>query len=85
LASINSSGREGSSDQLVASRHRHIDAAPVWITFLMGVIGLLNGHIAAVDVVAKFFQPCGISQNKIVDLVRLFQTPVRDLNRQFHD
>jgi hypothetical protein len=73
------------SDQLVAPRHRHIDTASVWIAFLMRVIGLLNGHVAAVDVVAKFFESRRIFQNEIVDLVRFFQTPVRDLNRQLHD
>ncbi len=73
------------SNQLMATRHRHIDAATVWITFLMCVIGLFNGHVAAVDVVAKFFEPRCIIQNEIVDLVRLFQTPIRDLNRQLHD
>jgi hypothetical protein len=72
------------SNEFVTPRHSHIDAAPVRIAFLMGVIGLLNGHIAAVDVVAKFFQSCRIFQNEIVDLVRLFQTPIRDLNRQLH-
>ena len=72
-------------DQFVAPRHGHIDAAPVRITFLMSVIGLLDGHITAVDVVAKFFEPRGVIQNEIVDLVRFFQTPIRDLNRQLHD
>ena len=57
------------SDQLVATRHSHIDAAPVRISFMMRVIGLLDGHVAAVDVVAKFLQPRGIIQNEIVDLV----------------
>ena len=73
------------SDQLVASRHGHIDPAPARVSLVMGVIGLLDGHITAVDVVAKFFQSRRIFQNKIVDLVRFFQTPVRDLNRQLHD
>ncbi len=73
------------SDELVPRPHGHVDTAPVWITFVMGVIGLLDGHIAAVDVVAKFVEPCGIFQNETVDLVRFFQTPVRDLNRQLHD
>ena len=72
-------------DQLVATRHGHIDAAPVWISFLMRVIGLFDGHIAAVDVVAKFLESRCIFQNEVVDLVRFFQTPVRDLNRQFHN
>jgi len=73
------------SDQLVASRHSHIDAAAIRISFVMRVVGLLDGHVAAVDVVAKFFQARCIFQNEIVDLVRFFQTPVRDFNRQLHD
>ncbi len=51
----------------------------------MGMIGLLDGHVAAVDVVAKFFKSRRIFQNEVVDLVGFFQTPVRDLNRQLHD
>jgi hypothetical protein len=73
------------SDELVATRHRHINSAPVRISLLMRVICLFDGHIAAVDVVAKFFKPRGVIQNEIIDLVRFFQTPVRDLNRQLHD
>jgi len=73
------------SDKLMASRDSHINTAPVGIPFLVGVIGLLNCHIAAVDVVAKSFESCGIIQNEIVDLVRFFQTPIRDLNWQLHD
>jgi len=73
------------SDQLVAPRHGYINTAPKRVSFLMCVIGLLDGHIAAVDVVAKFFQSRRIIQNEIVDLVRFFQTPIRDLNRQLHD
>ena len=73
------------SNQLVASRHSHIDAAAIRISFVMRVVGLLDGHVAAVDVVAKFFKSRCIFQNEIVDLVRFFQTPVRDFNRQLHD
>ena len=51
----------------------------------MGVIGLLDGYVAAVDVIAKFFESRCIIQNEVVDLVGFFQTPVRDLNRQLHD
>jgi hypothetical protein len=50
----------------------------------MGVIGLLDGDIAAVDVVAKFFQTRCIIQNESVDLVRFFQTPISDSHRQLH-
>ena len=73
------------SNQLVAPRHGHIDPASVRISFLMCVIGLFNGHIAAIDMIAKFLESRCIIQNEIVDLVRLFQTPIRDLNRQLHD
>ncbi len=71
--------------QLVATRHSHVDAAPVRIPLVMGVIGLLDGYVAAIDVVAKFFESHRIIQNKVVDLVGFFQTPVGDLNRQLHD
>ena len=43
-------------DQFVASGHRHIDTASVWISFVMRMIGLLDSHVAAIDVVAKFFK-----------------------------
>jgi len=72
-------------DQFVPSRYSHIDPAPARISFLMSVIGLLDGHVAPVDVVAKFLQSRCIFQNEIVDLVGFFQTPVRDFNRQLHD
>ncbi len=72
------------SNDLVATRHSHIDAAPVRISFMMRVIGLLDGHVAAVDVIAKFFQSRCIFQNEIVDLVGFFQTPVRYFKRQLH-
>ena len=48
------------SNQLVSTRHRHIDSAAVRISLLVRVIRLLDGHIAAVNVVAKFFKPCGV-------------------------
>jgi len=73
------------SDQLMATRHGHVDAAPVRISLVMCVISLLDGYVAAIDVVAKFFESRRIIQNKVVDLVGFFQTPVRDLNRQLHD
>ena len=43
------------SDQLVAARDGHIDAAPIGISFVMRVIGLLDRDVAAVDVVTKPF------------------------------
>ena len=35
--------------QFVTSRNSHIDATPVRISFLMGVVGLLDGHVIAID------------------------------------
>jgi hypothetical protein len=71
--------------KLVARRHGHVDPAPVWIPFVMVVIGLLDCDIAAVDVITKSLESCCIIQNEIVDLVRFFQTPIRYLNRQLHN
>jgi hypothetical protein len=44
--------------KLVAWRHGHVDPAAVWITFLMVVIGLLDGDIAAVNVITKSLESC---------------------------
>ena len=71
--------------ELVARRHGHVDAAPVWIAFVMVMIGLFDCHIASVYVITKSLESFCIIQNEIVDLVRLFQTPIRDLNRQLHN
>ena len=64
------------SHQLMAARHRYIDAAPERIPFLMRMVRLLDGHVAAVDMIAKFLQSRCILQNEVVDLVRFFQTPI---------
>jgi len=71
--------------KLVPRRYGHVDPAPVWIPFVMVVIGLLDCDIAAVDVITKSLESFCIIQNEIVDLVRFFQTPVRYLNRQLHN
>jgi hypothetical protein len=71
--------------KLVPRRYGHVDPAPVWIPFVMVVIGLLDCDIAAVDVITKSLESFCIIQNEIVDLVRFFQTPIRYLNRQLHN
>lgn len=68
-------------DQLVARPYSDIDPAPVRISLLMRVIGLLDRHVAAVDVIAKSFQSRCVFKNEVVDLVRFFQTAIRDFNR----
>ncbi len=72
-------------NELVTARNGHVNANTVLISFVMGVVRLFNRHIAAVNVIAEFFQPRGFVQYEIVDLVGFFQTPITDLNRQLHD
>src|SRR5438093_10599486 len=71
--------------ELVPGCNGHVDTAPIRIPFLMSVIGLLNGDIAAVNVIAKSFESFRIIQNDFVNLVRFLQTPIRYLNRQLHN
>ena len=53
----------------MARRDRHVDAATVGIAFVVGLVRLLDRDVAAVDVVAKFFEARCVIQNEIVDLV----------------
>jgi hypothetical protein len=62
--------------ELVPRRHGHVDATPVWIAFVVGVIGLLDCDIAAVNVITKSLESFCIIQDETVDLVRFFQTPI---------
>jgi len=71
--------------KLVPRCHGHVNPAPVWIPFVMVVIGLLDCDIAAVDVITKSLESFRIIQNEVVDLVSFFQTPIRYLNRQLHN
>lgn len=56
-------------DELVARRNGHIKPNTVGISFLMPAIRLLDGHIATVNVIAKFLEPRGVVENEIVDVV----------------
>lgn len=71
-------------DKFMAWRHGDVDSAPIGVTFVMIVIGLLDGDIAAVNVITKSLESCRVIQNETVDLVRFFQTSIRYLNRQLH-
>ncbi len=73
------------SDELVTARNGHVNANTVLISFMMGVVRLFDRDVAAVNVIAEFFQPRGFFEHEIVDLVGFFQTPITDLNRQLHD
>jgi hypothetical protein len=63
-------------NELVPRCHGYVDTAPIRISFLVSMIGLLDGHIAAVDVIAKFLESCRIIQNETVNLLRFFDTPI---------
>ena len=58
-----------SGNQFVPWSHRHIDADVIRITLLVRVVSLLDGHVAAVDVIAKFVESRCIFQNEVVDLL----------------
>lgn len=51
----------------------------------MGVVRLLNGDVATVYVVAKFFKSRCVLHHEIVDLVCLFQAAIGDFKRQLHN
>jgi hypothetical protein len=72
-------------NKLVTARNGHVNANTVLISFVMGVVRLFDRDVAAINVIAEFFQPRGFVQYEIVDLVGFFQTPITDLNRQLHD
>ena len=71
--------------QFVPARNSDIDANAELISFVMGVVRLLDRHVAAVNVIAKFFQPRCIIQNEVVDGFRFFQAAVGDVNGQLHN
>src|SRR5262245_5135817 len=71
--------------EFVPRCHSEVDTASIRISLLMRVIGLLNGDIAAVDMIAKPLESCCIIENDFVNLARFLQTPIRYLERQLHN
>ena len=57
------------SHQLVPRPDRHIDATTIRVSLVMGVVRLLDGDVASVDVVAKFVEPCRMNHHQVIDLV----------------
>jgi hypothetical protein len=64
----------------VAGRHRYIDPDPKGISFLMSVVRLLDGNVAAVDVIAEFFQARRFLQDELIDLVGFSDAAVGDVD-----
>jgi hypothetical protein len=46
----------------------------------MRVVGLLDGDVATVDVVAEFFQARCFFENDLIDGVGFFDAPVTDVD-----
>jgi hypothetical protein len=67
-------------DQFVARRHGDIDPDPVRISLLMGVVRLLDGDVATVDVIAEFFQARCFLEHDLVDGVGFVDAPVSDVD-----
>lgn len=56
-------------DEFVTRRHGDIDAHPELVSLLVRVIGLLDGDVASIDVVAKFVEPGRFLKNELVYLL----------------
>ena len=73
------------SHQFVSARNGDIDADAELISFVVRVVRLLDRHVAAVNVIAKFFKPRCIIQNEIVDVLGFFQAAIGDVDGQLHN
>ena len=63
-------------DELVTRRDGDIDADPELVSFLMRMIGLLDGDITSVDMIAEFFEPGRFLKNELVDCLRLIDPTI---------
>jgi len=71
-------------DEFVTRRHRDIDAHSKLVSFLMRVIGLLDGDVTSIDVIAEFLEPGRFLQNKLVDLLRLLDATIGNVYWPLH-
>jgi hypothetical protein len=71
-------------DEFVTRGNRNIDAYPELIPLLMRVIGLLDGDVTSIDVIAEFFKPSCLLQNKLVDLFRLLEPAIGNVYWSLH-
>ena len=67
-------------DQLVAGWDGNIDPHPEGITGMLGVVGMLDDHVAAADVIAETIEARGFAANEFLELVRFLDPPIRDSN-----
>jgi hypothetical protein len=71
-------------DKFVPRRHRDIDADSKLVSFLMRMIGLLDGDVTSIDVIAEFFEPGRFLQNELVDLFRLLDATIGNVYWPLH-
>ena len=64
----------------MAGRHGDIDPDSERISLLVRVVRLLDGDVAAVDVVAEFFQARCFIQHKLIDVVGFLDAAVGDVD-----
>ena len=72
-------------DELVARRHRDIDAHPELVPLVMRMIGLLDSHVTPVDVIAEFFEPSRFFKNELVDRLRFIDPAIGNVNWPLHN
>jgi hypothetical protein len=73
------------SHEFMMRRDRDVDTDPELVPFLMGVIGLLDGYVTPVDVIAEFFKPRRFFQNEFVDRFRLINSTIRNIYWPLHN
>ena len=71
-------------DEFVMRRHRHIDAHSKLVSFVMGMIGLLDGDITSIDVIAEFFEPIRFLENELVELIRFLDPTIGNVYWPLH-
>ena len=72
-------------NELVAAGNRYVDANAEQVPLVMGVVRLLDGDVAPVDMVAKFFEPGGFFQNQLVDRLGFVDSTIGDVYGQLHN
>ena len=72
-------------DELVASGNRYIDANAEQVPLVMGVVRLLDGDVAPVDMVAKFLKPGRSFQNQLVDRFGFVDSTIGNVYWHLHN
>ena len=66
--------------QFVAGRNGDVDSDPKGISFLMGMVRLFDRNVAAIDVIAEFFQARRFLEDKLIDVVGFRDAAIGDVD-----